>query len=532
MGDVVVANGALAAYLAPLSLVLVALIGSFTTVRSVERIFQFARAAAAGSFVLFLVAGVIVLTSGPVVSPVIGFEGIGLSLRLDPLSIVMSWLVTFLGLILIQFSRNYLDGDARQGIFLSRLSLTISTVLFLVLSGNLWQLVLAWIATSLALHQLLVFYSDRPRAILAARKKFIVARAADIALISAAALLMHAFGTADLSEILKGTKTALNSGIVPDGVSAAAVLVVIAAALKSAAFPFHGWLLEVMETPTPVSALLHAGLLNAGTFLVVRLGDLVYLSTPALVLLIVIGGFTAIFASSAMVTQSSVKVSLAYSSAAHMGFMLMLCGFGAHSVAIMHLIAHSCYKAHAFLASGSTVEYAQNTGSQRLNTAPHPLSLLANAALSLVIFMTVSIVLGRDVTKHSGEIALGLIFVMAVSYLLVKGTTGKAPLTVMGRTVLMAVLVTLAFFALEISAAALLGETVAVFPTPDSVTLAAMALAVIAFATVNMLSAMLPSLAHRPGWSALYVHLKNGFYVNALFDRFLSTSRSFTTKAQ
>jgi NAD(P)H-quinone oxidoreductase subunit 5 len=290
-------------------------------------------------------------------------------------------------------------------------------------------------------------------------------------------------------------------------------------------FPFHGWLLEVMETPTPVSALLHAGLLNAGIFLVVRFGELVFLSTPALILLIVIGGFTAIFASSVMITQSSVKVSLAYSSAAHMGFMLMLCGFGAHPVAIIHLIAHSFYKAHAFLSSGSVIEYVQNTGTQKLDTPPPPASLLANLAIALVVFLTVATVLGINVTERPGETAVILIFTIAVTYLLVKGNTGKAPPVVIGRTILMAVLVTLAFFALELLGATLLGGAVAVFPPLDMLTLITIILTVIAFGSVIVLSTWLPALANRPTWQVLYVHLKNGFYVNALFDRVIQTFR-------
>ncbi len=525
MDGITTTNFALVAYLVPLSLVLVAAMVSLNTMKSVERVFQVGRAVTIGSFVLSLIAGAIVFSSGAMVSPLIGIGDVGISLRLDALSIVMVWLVTFLGALLIQFSRNCLDGDPRHAVFLSRLYLTIGAVLFLVLSGNLWQLVLAWIGTSLALHELLVFYADRPRALRAARKKFFVARLGDLCLIIAAVLIAQGFGTTDLGAIHDAASTALASGVVPNGVGLAAILVVFAAALKSAMFPFHGWLLEVMETPTPVSALLHAGLLNAGTFLVVRFGELVFLSSPALILLIAIGGFTAIFASSAMVTQSSVKVSLAYSSAAHMGFMLMLCGFGAHSVAIMHLIAHSFYKAHAFLSSGSVVEYVQNTGSQKLNTVPHPLSMIANLAVSLIIFLAVATLLGIDVTKRPGETALGVIFVIAVGYLLVKGTTGKAPLYVMGRTALLAVLVTLAFFALELSAAALLGDAVAVFPPPDTPTLIAIVLAVIAFGGVTMLSALLPALVQRPEWQAFYVHLKNGFYANTLLDRFLTTSR-------
>lgn len=525
MDDVMVTTLALIGYIAPLSLILAGLLVPLKASNSVDYIFRFGRAAAIGSFLLSLMLGVFVFTSGAMVSPVIGVGEVGISLRLDALSILMAWLVTLLGALLVQFSRNYLDGDPRQAVFFSRLYMTIGAVLLLVMAGNLWQLVLAWIATSFALHQLLIFYPERPRAIRAARKKFIIARTSETCLIVAAILIAQAFGTADLGEIHVAASEALTTGTSPSYIGLASILIVIAAALKSAMFPLHGWLLEVMETPTPVSALLHAGLLNAGTFLVVRLGETVFLSTPALIMLIAIGGFTAIFASSAMITQSSVKVSLAYSSAAHMGFMLMLCGFGAHSVAIMHLIAHSFYKAHAFLSSGSVVEYVQNTGSQKLNIVPHPFSLLVNLAASLLAFLTVATILGIDVTKRPGETALGAIFVIAVAYLFVKGNTGKSPFMVIARTAIMAIGVTLAFFALELSAAALLGDAVAVFPTPDTPTLIAMVLAVIAFGVVTLLSALLPMLIKNHAWHTLYVHLKNGFYANALFDRIIRTTR-------
>ncbi len=523
MDGVVVGNLALLGYLAPLSLAAVALIASLT--RSVDLTFHLGRAAGIGSFALLLGLGITVLTSGPMVSPLIGVSDAGIALRLDALSVMMSWLVTLLGTLLIQFSRNYLDGDPRQRIFFIRLYLTVSAVLLMVLAGNLWQLTLAWIGMSLALHELLVFYPERPRAIRAARKKFIFARIGDVCLIIAGVLLAQTFGATDLGMIREAAAAALADGNIPANAAIAAVLIVIVAALKSAMFPFHGWLLEVMETPTPVSALLHAGLLNAGIFLVVRFGELVFLSTPALILLIALGGFTAIFASSSMITQTSVKVSLAYSSAAHMGFMLMLCGFGAHTVAIMHLIAHSCYKAHAFLSSGSIIEYVRNTGAQKLDTAPHLLSLLANMAAAVAIFVAVAAAIGIDITKRPGETAMITIFMLAVAYLLVKGNTNKAPISVIGRTMLMATLVTIAFFVLEVTAEALLGRAVAVYPPLNEPAMIAVIIAVVASGLVMALSAFLPALVNRPAWRALYVHLKNGFYANTLFDRFMDALR-------
>ncbi|MEZ4591965.1 MAG: proton-conducting transporter membrane subunit [Chloroflexota bacterium] len=469
--------------------------------------------------------GTAVFLAGPLVSPVIGWGEFGLAIRLDALSVVMYVLVASVGVLVVQFSRNYLDGDPRQLVFLGRLYLTVGAVLMLVLAGNLVQMVLAWVGTSLALHQLLIFYSDRRGAIIAARKKFIVARLSDLCFAVAAFLFARAFGTGDLGALTAAGRAALEAGSLPAGLGLATVLVALAAALKSAMFPVHGWLLEVMETPTPVSALLHAGLLNAGTFLVVRLGDLMFLYAPALHVLIIVGGFTAIFASIAMISQTSVKVSLAYSSAAHMGFMLMLCGFGAHSVAIMHLVAHSYYKAHAFLSSGSILDYIREMGGQEIKEAPRPFAVLLSLLTAAGIFVGIGTLLGLDLTKRPGETALGVIFVMATTHLLSKGLSGPLRGLVILRTGLAAVAVTLAFFALELSAAWILGDTVAVFPPPQPATLAVMVFMVVAFGLVILLQAMLPVMAKSPSWRAAYVHLKNGLYANAIFDRLIGALR-------
>lgn len=141
-----------------------------------------------------LAAGLAALRA-PLVSPLLGHDGLGLSVRLDGLSAVMLALVAILGAVVLQFSRNYLDGDPRQGVFLGDLALTVACVMVLVLSGNLVQLLVGWIGTSLALHRLLLFYRDRPGALVAARKKFIVARLGDASLFIATLLLIREFGS-------------------------------------------------------------------------------------------------------------------------------------------------------------------------------------------------------------------------------------------------------------------------------------------------------------------------------------------------
>jgi NAD(P)H-quinone oxidoreductase subunit 5 len=139
----------------------------------------------------------------------------------------------------------------------------------------------------------------------------------------------------------------------------AAILLAISAIIKCAQIPLHGWLIQVMEAPTPVSALLHAGVVNLGGFMLIRLAPVINTTREAHELLVVIGCLTAMIGSLVMTTRISIKVNLAWSTCAQMGFMLMECGLGLYGVAFLHLLAHSLYKAHAFLGSGDTVNQAK-----------------------------------------------------------------------------------------------------------------------------------------------------------------------------
>ncbi|MGF1563702.1 MAG: proton-conducting transporter membrane subunit, partial [Geminicoccaceae bacterium] len=320
---------ALTPWLAPLGLLAAASIAHAQPGLRPWRALLAARLASLSALAVALAGLALLLQHGPMTSPLLGAFGFGLAVRLDPLSVTLALLVAFIGAVVVQYARNYLDGDARQGAFMGDLCLTLAAVLMLVTAGNLVQLVLAWIGTSLALHRLLVFYPERDKAVLAARKKFIAARIGDICLLTGALGLALTFGTGDIATILADARAMAGAETLPAMVPLAAVLIALAALLKSAQFPLHGWLPEVMETPTPVSALLHAGIINAGGFLIVRLADLVLLYPPAMHLLAVIGGFTALFAAVVMLTQTSIKVALAWSTIAQMGFMLLQCGLGA-----------------------------------------------------------------------------------------------------------------------------------------------------------------------------------------------------------
>jgi NAD(P)H-quinone oxidoreductase subunit 5 len=281
-----------------------------------------------------------------------GTPGAAFAFRADLVGGVLTLLVTFIGWVIVRYSQTYLAGEPGERSYVTWLLATLTAVLLVAVSNHLVLLVLAWTGTSLALHRLLTFFRGRPAALMAAHKKFIVGRAADLSMLVAAGLLWQAFGTLQIDALLARAQSAQ---ALPLPAQAAVVLIALAALLKCAQLPFHGWLIQVMEAPTPVSALLHAGVVNLGGFVLIRFAPLVAESTAAQALLVASGTFTAIVAALVMTTRISIKVQLAWSTTAQMGFMLMQCALGLWEMALLHLVAHSLYKAHAFLSAGSTV---------------------------------------------------------------------------------------------------------------------------------------------------------------------------------
>lgn len=274
----------------------------------------------------------------------------------DPLGLVMGLLISLLAVVILRYSRQYLEGEPGQRRYVLAMLTTLAAVATVVTTGNLIVLVGAWIISSLSLHQLLTFYPERQMAVIVAHKKFIASRLAEVCLLSATALLVMAAGSSELQAIAEHIQKLIASqGALPWSMHLAAVLFGLAVILKSAQLPVHGWLIQVMEAPTPVSAMLHAGLVNLGGFVVLRLATLFSEVAAAQILLIVFGAFTAVIAGLVMMTRISIKVRLAWSTCSQMGFMLMECGLGLYELALVHLIAHSLYKAHAFLYAGESV---------------------------------------------------------------------------------------------------------------------------------------------------------------------------------
>lgn len=476
--------------------------------------------AGAANVAAAIAAILLLVVAGPMATPTLGVAGIGFSLSLDALSATLLLLVALVGTVVIRYARNYLAGDPGHERFMRLLALALSAVLLLVLSGNLFQLLLAWSATSIALGRLLLFYAGRTGAVLAARKKYVVSRVGDLCLIVAILLIYSLFGSLDIAALSAGATALAAAGDVPASAHAAALLLVAAAVLKSAQFPVHGWLLEVMETPTPVSALLHAGIINAGGFLLLRLADLIALSGPALDGLIVVGGLTAMFGSVVMLTQTSVKVSLAYSTIAQMGFMILQCGLGAWSAALLHIVAHSLYKAHAFLSSGSVVERIRAAGGPAPEVPPHPARVALAATVVLSTGLVAATLFSSWIAAQPGVFALGAVLVLGLVQLVVGLLDQRPAPAVVGRAVVLAVGVIGAYVVLQAAAALVTaGVLPPAAPLRGGFELAVILLVVLGFAAITLLQIMLPFHAGEPRWQALYAHVSNGFYVNTVANR-------------
>jgi NAD(P)H-quinone oxidoreductase subunit 5 len=339
----------------------------------------------------------------------------------------MLLLVAALGAVVVRFSRTYLHGDPGLGRYLRWLLLTLSAVTALVVTNNLLVMALAWTASSLALHQLLTFYADRPAALVAAHKKFLVSRLADCCLAVSLSLVHVHVGSFELDRIAAWLSIRPE---LPFSMEVAAVFLVIAVALRSAQLPFHGWITQVMEAPTPVSALLHAGVVNIGGFVLIRLAPWVAQAEPAQLLLIAIGLASTIVAALIMTTRVSVKVALAWSTCAQMGFMLVQCGLGLWPLALLHLVAHSLYKAHAFLSAGSAVDdwTVKALTARRPPASPLLLGTAAFAAAGLALLGVIVLppTIGVSPSYGPSDLVSTLILGLALVPLLTAGAAGGA----------------------------------------------------------------------------------------------------------
>ena len=449
--------------------------------------------------------------------------GRGLSLRYDGVAALMLLMVSFVGFVVCKYSIRYLDGEATQGRYFRWIALTIGAVSLMVVSGNLLLFFLAWMITSFGLHRLLLHYPHRRAAQRAAWTKFTISRIGDAFLVGALVLTFNLFGTFELSELFSKLKDLAATSQVTASHAAIGWLLVLGAMTKSAQFPFHTWLPETMETPTPVSALMHAGIVNAGGYLIIRMSPLVALAPAALVTLAVVGAFTACFAGVVMMTQPSVKRALAYSTIAQMGFMMLQCGLGAFSAAMLHILAHSLYKAHAFLSSGSVIAQSMSTAGAK-SPKPSPrmniVFLLGAAAATVLAFFAGSTALGLDASAKPGGVVLASILCLAV-------TTWGWRLFTLGemRTMFVGVAgasaLCLAYVGSYLAVRHLVGSNVAV-PSLSPIAQFVFIGVALSFCVLFALHVCVFRQLS-PQWLApIRVHAANGFYVDAICHRTFS----------
>lgn len=441
-----------------------------------------------------------------------------IGVRFDALSATILLLVSFLGAIIARYSKNYLSGDEKQGYFFKWLCITLGSVMALVVAPGLVQFGFAWVATSLGLNKLLIYFPDRLGTVLSARKKSIVSRVGDLCVIGAFSGVFAVYGVQDFEELFIVTEAQGNSLANHAWIG---WLIIVGALLKSAQFPFHTWLPDTMGAPTPVSALMHAGIINGGGYLVVRLSPVLVNTPGALNLLAICGAVTAVYASMVMLSQTSVKRALAYSTIAQMGFMLLQCGLGAFHIAVLHIVAHSLYKGHAFLSCGSAVETAK-----KLNAKPH-YAQLNPSRIWLAVGVSVAIVVGLAVAfdvrpaDKPGMIVLSMVVVMALTQLLWtamrRGQVGIA----FAGTVGVAGSIAALYYLLAMGTYAVLGSTL-----PAQVPSSLYFESVIAVFLLGFLITSIRFQDGEPGFLSvatkrrLYVHALNGFYMNTLANRF------------
>ncbi|MCR6477058.1 NADH-quinone oxidoreductase subunit L [Variovorax sp. ZS18.2.2] len=277
----------------------------------------------------------------------------------DGLTAMMMCVVTFVSLMVHIYTIGYMEEDDGYNRFFSYISLFTFSMLMLVMSNNMLQLFFGWEAVGLVSYLLIGFWFNKPTAIFANMKAFLVNRVGDFGFILGIGLIAAYAGTLNYGEAFAKANTL--AGITFPGtewmlITVICICLFIGAMGKSAQFPLHVWLPDSMEGPTPISALIHAAtMVTAGIFMVARMSPLFELSDTALSFILVIGAITALFMGFLGIIQNDIKRVVAYSTLSQLGYMTVALGASAYSVAVFHLMTHAFFKALLFLGAGSVI---------------------------------------------------------------------------------------------------------------------------------------------------------------------------------
>jgi len=329
----------------------------------------------------------------------------------NELSAILVPYVAILGLVIRKYSTRYMWDEPGYKRFFILLNFIFSAIYLLVMSNNLIILTIAWQLMSISLYLLISFNVESKSAIKNGGWTMLVHKLADLFFIIAVILTYKTFGSFDLTELSQKWLDMSQSGPIDNSmIYAIGFLFLFAAMMKSAIMPFHLWLPYTSEAPTPVSALMHAGVVNVGGILLNKMAFLLLLTPAVLNVAFVMGLFTAVFASILMLAVSDIKRSLGYSTVGQMGYMIMEVGLGAFSLAIYHLMVHGIFKASLFLESGSLINQARKDPNvpkrlsyeifwkekPQFNSINMFRMIAFFTVLPVIVFIGVKLVLGED----------------------------------------------------------------------------------------------------------------------------------------
>ncbi|HYC88286.1 MAG TPA: NADH-quinone oxidoreductase subunit L [Thermoanaerobaculia bacterium] len=282
-----------------------------------------------------------------------GGIGADIAFQLDPLSIVMLMVVTWIGFLIHLYSVGYMHHEEGYWRYFAYLNLFLSAMLILILGSSYLFMFVGWEGVGLCSYLLIGFYYDTNHAPAAGKKAFIVNRIGDFGFLVAMFLMFAYMGSVDFAKV---QQVALGGGIASGVITAICLLLFLGATGKSAQIPLYVWLPDAMAGPTPVSALIHAAtMVTAGVYMIARSNVLYRLSPTSMMVVAIIGGLTALFAATIGLRQFDIKKVLAYSTVSQLGFMFIGVGVGAFSAGVFHLVTHAFFKACLFLGSGSVI---------------------------------------------------------------------------------------------------------------------------------------------------------------------------------
>ena len=441
--------------------------------------------------------------------------------RIDRMTCLLGCMLSGVGLLTVRFAGRALAGDPARGRTCTLLAATVIAG-WLAAVGDFLPLVIgAWIAQGVFLHRLLTVRHDRIEAAVPARIAFVVGRIGDVCLVCAAGIAWRDGGTTSISGLVASVGASGGHG--GDGV---AVLLAFAAIARSVQFPFHSWLPDTMESPTPVSAVMHAGVVNAGGILLVRCMPVIGGSSLACALLVLVGCATMLMAMPAMWAQVKVKRELAWSTIAQMGFMTVQCGLLVTPAAMLHILGHGCYKAWAFLNSGQVPVPA--------GPPPRParsaLVLACGTACGAGAILVGASWAGLELLRSPGESAMAAALALGVghAWVAIVGAGHPSRAGFASRA---------AWCGAVLIAAGLVGPfawaAMSRFLEPAIVAPPALAGAVgwglagmvtLSLVALSALHVALPVLDRHPRGFAFHVHALNGFYLGTAWDRLVATS--------